>query len=363
MAISDKPWSSFSQADYTIEQWRRACLVGPSTASDNKGDYHLPVREPDGTLNRNAVHAAAGRVHEFQGNKGAAAKKIIGLYHEIGETPPDALTSLSGGGGGTSRSRDVLVRDFPLENIEIISRSQGGDGRTVEAYAAVFDSPAEIKDRYGHYIERINRSAFNMSVNSGAAKKAECLYNHGYNPITRRPDVVASIALGTPLDVRVEKRGLLTVTRYNTTPLAEATLCAIKDGQITGQSFEGPCFKSDPMRVPAVRPGQALPVVTRMELGLRNYGPTPMPAYNEPMVTVVRSIIGDIKGLSPEERQELIRALTGTSDEEAVESGTTTSHEAGAEEPRVAHSGRLTVRANAMAMELALMGFEVNNNG
>ena len=29
----------------------------------------------------------------------------------------------------------------------------GGDGRTVEAYAAVFDDPAEINDHEGHYIE------------------------------------------------------------------------------------------------------------------------------------------------------------------------------------------------------------------
>lgn len=269
---------------------------------------------------------------------------------------PSGETSTEDAG---KRSRDIISRYYPLENIEIIRSSKGGDGRTVEAYAAVFDSPTEINDQYGNYTEQIHRSAFNMSVNSGAWRKAECLYNHGYNPITRRPDVVASIALGTPLEIRVEPRGLLTVTRYNNTPLAEATLCAIKDGQITGQSFEGPCFKSNPMRVPRVRPGQPLPVVTRMELGLRNYGPTPSPAYDEPMVTVVRSIISDIKGLTEGEYDELIRALTGTRDGEPLDSATTTSREAGAEEPRVAHSGRLTVRANRMAMDLALMDMGV----
>jgi phage head maturation protease len=256
---------------------------------------------------------------------------------------------------GSKRTRDIISRDYPLENIEIISRAKGGDGRTVEAYAAIFDSPTEINDQYGNYRERIHRAAFNMSVNSGAARKAECLYNHGYNPITRRPDVVASIALGTPVDIRVEPRGLLTVTRYNTTPLAEATLCAIKDGQIQSQSFEGPCFKSDPMRVPRVRRGQELPLVTRLELGLRNYGPTPSPAYDEPMVTVVRSIISEIKGLTEDEYDELIRALTSTRDGEPLDSATTTPDGAGAVEPRNAHSGRLTVRANRMAMDLALM--------
>jgi HK97 family phage prohead protease len=353
--ISDKPWSDFSQADYSIEQWRAACLMGPGTASDNKGDYSMPVREPDGVLNRNAVHAAAGRVHQFSGDKSAAAKKIVGLYGQLKETPPADLSTLAGD-SSTARSRDFLTRDFPLESIEILRSAQGGDGRTVEAYAAIFDTPTDIMDQYGHYRESIHRSAFTRTVNSGAAKKAICIYNHGYNPITGKSDIVGTVPLGTPLDIRVESRGLLTVTRYNKSPLADSVLEAIKNDDIKSQSFQGPAFRSDPQRVPRIREGQPLPLVTRLELGLRDYGPTPTPAYNEPMVTLVRSTLETIQGMDEEERQELIRALSTTFDGNSETATTTPESGSGAEGSRNAHPGRLKVRANSnwMAVQMAM---------
>lgn len=86
-AVSDRPWSDFTQADYTDQQWRDACLITGPTKSDCK----LPVREPDGTLNRNAVHAAASRLSQVQGDKAGAASKLRGLYKQLGETPPDSL--------------------------------------------------------------------------------------------------------------------------------------------------------------------------------------------------------------------------------------------------------------------------------
>jgi hypothetical protein len=99
-AVSNKPWSDITQADYTIEQWRRACLVGPDSPSDSKEDYSLPVREPDGTLNRNAVHAAAGRLNQVQASpadKAKAARTLVGLYRDhLHEDPPDSLTQAAG---------------------------------------------------------------------------------------------------------------------------------------------------------------------------------------------------------------------------------------------------------------------------
>ncbi|MGI5233852.1 hypothetical protein [Actinoallomurus sp. CA-142502] len=102
-AVSDKPWSDFSAADYTIEQWRAACLIKPDEASDNKSDYSLPVKEPGGALNRNAVHAAAG-AHGVGAVKGvsaekktAAAKALVGLYkNQLKEDPPAGLLKAAG---------------------------------------------------------------------------------------------------------------------------------------------------------------------------------------------------------------------------------------------------------------------------
>ncbi|MER7500451.1 hypothetical protein AB0L05_27715 [Nonomuraea pusilla] len=100
-SVSDKPWSDFKESDYTIEQWRKACLIAPDTASESKSDYKLPVREPSGTLNRNGCHAAASRIGQVSGvsddAKKAAAKKLVSLYkNELDEDPPESLTKLAG---------------------------------------------------------------------------------------------------------------------------------------------------------------------------------------------------------------------------------------------------------------------------
>ena len=107
-AISDKPWSDFSQADYSIEQWRKACVVHPDSPSEDKEDYKLPIREPNGDLNSNAVHAAAGRVHELQGaSKAQAAKALISAYGQLKEDPPPALSQLAGDSSSDSAAKSA----------------------------------------------------------------------------------------------------------------------------------------------------------------------------------------------------------------------------------------------------------------
>lgn len=102
--FSTKPWGQFSKSDYTDAQWSRACLIhrpGPGTAKENDS---LPVREPDGTLNRNGVFAAAARLAGAGGGvKGAtpaekqgAARALVSLYHEVGGQVPDSIRRLAG---------------------------------------------------------------------------------------------------------------------------------------------------------------------------------------------------------------------------------------------------------------------------
>ena len=98
-AASDTPWSKFSASDYTIEQWRRACLLKmPDGDPDSKSTYKLPVREPSGALNRGGVHAAAAALAGARGGvdapasaKSVARSKLRGLYKQLGEEPPDSL--------------------------------------------------------------------------------------------------------------------------------------------------------------------------------------------------------------------------------------------------------------------------------
>jgi HK97 family phage prohead protease len=256
----------------------------------------------------------------------------------------------------------TFERCWPLDNIEI-SRSDTS-GRTVEAYAAIFDEETEVHDQHGHYREKIHRAAFNRTAK---AARALCLYNHGMT-LDGKPDVVAQVPLGTPLEIRPDGRGLLTVTRYNRSKLADAVLEAVKAGDIRSQSFRGRVIRSDPMRPPRTRPGQPLPLVTRMELGLSDYGPTPNAYYEGAEILAVRSatlLARELAGLDEAARVELIRALSSTTPPAAGPETTTATPDLGpgAEDPHDdgrqaegVHSGRLAIRRARIRAEMIMMG-------
>ena len=217
---------------------------------------------------------------------------------------------------------DAFTRSFPLEDIRVRA---GGDGRTVEAYAAVFDTPTEIHDQDGHYNEVIDRRAFDRTLNQLAPAgsrsnwRVGVFYNHG-RTIWGTPSERGSMPIGTPVEVKSDSRGLLTVTRYNKTELADEVLENIREGAITGQSFTGGFMRSDPGRAPrggwrADAKGQ-LRTVRRQEIRLKEYGPTPFPAYPDAAVVGVRAVdqVARLLGeMSPDEREELVEMLrTGT---------------------------------------------------
>ncbi len=197
----------------------------------------------------------------------------------------------------------VFIRSYPLEDIRILSRAQGAeyeDGRTVEAIIAVFDREAEIHDDQGHYMETIDRTAFNRAISDARPQggrqvwRTGVFYNHGMT-LYGTPSDRFSVPLGSPRDIRVDGNKLLTTTRYNNTPLADEILEAINSGDITGHSFTGRILRSDPLRPPSRRGYErtidGLPKVRRLELGLKEYGPTPFPAYVDTAVVGVRSML------------------------------------------------------------------------
>lgn len=248
----------------------------------------------------------------------------------------------------------TYLRSWALDDIQI-SRSHG-DGRTVEAYAAVFDTPVEIKDQHGHYIEVIDRSAFNRTVSHGI-DRVGVYYHHGMT-LHGTPSDVYSVPIGRALEIRPDGRGLRTVTRYNDGPDADRVLEAIRNNAIRGYSFKGRVFQSTPMRVPRVRPGNALPTVTRTELGLAEYGPTPTPAYEQAGILAVRSaeaLATDLAALDDEQRAELLRILS-TTPGDPVDASATPDLGPGAEDSPTGHSGRLAIRRARLRMEMIEKG-------
>jgi hypothetical protein len=98
---SDSPWGDYSPSDYSPEQWRRACLIDRGTGDPaDKSRYSLPVREPNGAVNKNGVHAAAARLNQVQGvspdKRASAARALLRLYSQIGDEVPDSLKSMAG---------------------------------------------------------------------------------------------------------------------------------------------------------------------------------------------------------------------------------------------------------------------------
>jgi HK97 family phage prohead protease len=241
--------------------------------------------------------------------------------------------------------RAAWGRTFALDGIEILSRAKGGDGRTVEAYAAVFGQPTEVHDQHGDYFEDIHRSAFNRTINGGGARNALVLYNHGMNVVDGRVDSLAQVPLGSPVNIEADNRGLRTVTRYNKSALADSVLESIKNDDIKGYSFRGTAYRSTPEQVPRARAGAALPTVTRMELGLRDYGPTPRPYYEGAEIVAIRStdaILSELTNLGAAELDELIRALTATRQGDPAVSTATPAPGPGTEDPSHGRSGRMS---------------------
>lgn len=242
----------------------------------------------------------------------------------------------------------MYLRSWALDDIAIRSN---GDGRTVEAYAAVFDTPAEISDQHGHYMEVIGRSAFNRAVSHGI-DRVGVYYHHGMT-LHGTPSDLGSVPIGQPVEIRPDGKGLRTVTRFNKSTLADSVLEAIRAGDIRGYSFRGRIFQSSPTRVPRTRPGAPLPTVTRTELGLAEYGPTPSPAYEEAGILAVRSLaIRQLidAGLDPEALAELVRKLPSSTPYGDPVGGTATPETGpGTEDPRSAHSGRSLQRLRSEA--------------
>jgi hypothetical protein len=105
MAISNRPWGDFDEADYSPEQFCRASLIdlNPAGEPKAKGLCKLPVKEPAGALNRNGVHAAAAALAGARGGvsappaaRRAAARRLVGYYRELGEDAPPSVRRLAG---------------------------------------------------------------------------------------------------------------------------------------------------------------------------------------------------------------------------------------------------------------------------
>lgn len=94
--ISNAPWNGSPSAYPNANAYCAACLVDTNASGATKveGNCHLPVRDSAGNVNRNGVHAAAGRLGQTSlspADMASAKAKLRGLYTQLGEPAPDSL--------------------------------------------------------------------------------------------------------------------------------------------------------------------------------------------------------------------------------------------------------------------------------
>jgi HK97 family phage prohead protease len=234
-------------------------------------------------------------------------------------------------------------RQFALEDLHVRS---DGSGRVVEAYAAVFNTRAEIMDQDGHYFETLAPNSFDRTIQHKGPSRFGVLFNHGMT-ITGAPNPAATMPIGVPLEVKPDKTGVWTATRYLDNPLADQVLDAIKSGAIRAQSFSGRFTRSQ-RSFPDGRGTGKLPVITRSEVDMREYGPAVFAAYEGAAILGTRSVDLFVRALlatPPDKRDDFLKDFEGLTtpamDSAALDLGTPSGDgPAATDDPASGHSAQ-----------------------
>jgi HK97 family phage prohead protease len=177
----------------------------------------------------------------------------------------------------------LCVRSFGFEF------EQRSDGRTLEGYAAVFDTPATIRDVNGDFEETILPRAFKRSLD---LRTPILQWDHGKDPR------IGTAPIGAIEELSEDTKGLHVRARLFDHPDIERVRLAIEAQAVKGMSF----------RFSVPDGGDEWP--TRDQRHIRDadvheLGPVAFPAYDTTSVTV-RSLLAQ---LDPDEHRALIREL------------------------------------------------------
>ena len=105
MAVVDTAWDGSASRWPDTASFCKSCLIDTNPAGQDKiqADCKLPIREPSGALNKNALSAAAAALAGARGglkdvssaDKKAAARKLMAAFREAQMPPPDSLKALA----------------------------------------------------------------------------------------------------------------------------------------------------------------------------------------------------------------------------------------------------------------------------
>lgn len=201
-------------------------------------------------------------------------------------------------------------RAICLRSVEFRATGDAGDGRTLEGYAAVFDTPTRIQSWEGEFDEEIAHGAFRKTMK----KRTPVLqFDHG------RDQRTGSVPIGSIDELTEDQQGLFVRARLFDNPVVEPIRQAIEGQAIAGMSFrfqvareqwsdkDGKKIKDDELPRLLWEPGDRGPLKrTILEVDpLHELGPVVFPAYDATSVGV-RSLLAQI---TPDEHRALLREL------------------------------------------------------
>ncbi len=178
-------------------------------------------------------------------------------------------------------------------------RMSESDGRTLEGYAAVFDSPTLINNFEGHFVEVIERGAFAKTVRNNP--KPVLQFDHGTHPL------IGGMPIGTIQELREDEEGLFVRARLSDSFLTEPVRVAIADGALNGMSFK---FTIPEGGVTVTREND-VELRTLTEVTLHELGPVVWPAYADTSVGVRSKSLTDILTADEDARALFAAALYG----------------------------------------------------
>jgi len=279
-SINDLPDSDFA-------------YIEPGGSKDSTGRTvprelrHFPVHD--------AAHVrdALGRAPQSPFG-GKAMPKIRAAAKKFGIDAGDDSSSSSS--SSRAESLGPYTRSFPLEDISVRTTR---DGRIVEAYLAVFNTRSKpIRDQDGEYTEDLDPVIFNRAISDARPQGSRrnwltgVFYNHAMT-LYGTPSEMFSVPVAVTQDLATDGRGVRATDKYHRSQLGDEIVEGLESGAIPGYSFQGQFRRSSPAIPPGGfrknhRTGE-LPHVRRMESTLKEYGPTPWPAYDEAAVLALRS--------------------------------------------------------------------------
>lgn len=185
-------------------------------------------------------------------------------------------------------AKDDLCRSVPFR---AVSAPADGDGRTLDGYAAMFNSPTRIDSWEGRFDERISPGAFKKSLRENTPKMQ---FDHGQHPL------IGSIPIGRFDTVEEDNTGLHVVGRLSDNWLIQPVRDAISDGGITGMSFRFSVIRDEwcdqagkPIKDPNMlwdmmssSDDADTPTRTLKEVRISEAGPVVWPAYSDTSVGV-----------------------------------------------------------------------------